>query len=375
MSLTINEQPSGLAFAKSPLLVKMTSTNASQDDFVYKLEVYIYNGTTAPGTASYTLSKLPNTAISNSAVFNIGKLVEAEIQNRPPSSLTGDNNTLNKGVTWVKVVAKAEWTGGGSETTTGNTFTATLGYTFMEDETLNHDHGLGPTVVPMTRPDNTTAYSDYDFFIPLVREYHTRLTLKYGSNTQAFTPTSNTSNSANRIILYNVTQILREDYSHTGDFEFKLDDGTDDTGWVKVKAGAENKHTIIPVIFLNRYGLWEVLYMSKKMVRSNNIESKQYNSPHFTTSNTLNMSRKGATTMNHSTSVSYSLNSDIVTEAENDMYLDLYRSSWICLYVDGKYRQVTIEDKNFVEKTSLNDKIISHSITFKQGYADENIIF
>ena len=375
MALTINEQPSGLCFTKSPLLVKMTSTNAAEDDFVYKLEVFIYNGTTAPGTATYTLSKKPNTSISNSAIFNIGRLVEAEIANRPPSSLTADNNTINKGLTWVKVVAKAEWTNSGSETTTGNTFSATLGYTFTEDESLNHDHGLSNTALAMTRPNNTTVYFGHDFFVPIVREYHTTLTIKYGANTQTFTPTSNTSNSANRVIFYNVTKILKDDYSHEDDFSFKLSDATDDTGFIEVKAGCESKHTVIPVIYLNRYGLWEVLYMAKKSVRTNTVESKQYHNPHFVSDNTINMSRKGHTTLNESTKVEYTLNSDFVSEAENEMYLDLFRSSHVCLHIDGKYKHCTIQDKQFVERTSLNDRMISHTITFMQGYTDENMIF
>lgn len=374
MSLTINNQPSGLAFTKSPLLVKMTSTNADETDFIYKLEVTIWNGVTAPSEATYILSKLPNVNISNSALFNIGKLVEAEINNRPPSGMTADSITINQGLTWVKVVAKAEWDGG-SESTTGNTFTATLGYTFTEDETMNYGHGLGQTSVPMTRPANTKVYFGYDFFIPLVREYHTTLELKYGATTQTFTPTDTTTNSANRIRFYNATQILEEDYSHTGDFEFRLSGASDDTGWIKVIAGNESKHVVIPVIFLNRYGLWEVLYMTKKMVRTNTINSRRYHSPHFTTNNTINMSRKGQTTMNETTEVSYTLNSDIVSEQENDMYLDLFRSSYVCLYIDGKYRQVYVDDKTFAEKTSLNDKIINHTIRFKLGYSDENMIF
>ena len=114
--------------------------------------------------------------------------------------------------------------------------------------------------------------------------------------------------------------------------------------------------------------------MSKKKVRTNSISSVQYQRPHFIDDNSIDMSRKGVSTYNTQTKVSYTLNSDLLDEAENEMYIDLYRSEHIAIHVDGVWKHVTIDNKQYTEQTSLNDRIIRHTITFTQGYTDENLI-
>lgn len=373
MALTINQQPSVLGFTKSPLLVEVQSGNTAQPDFEYKLEVSIWAGTTAPSTPTYTLSKLPNTSIGNKAIFNIARLIEAEFNVLTLNSFSGNTQIINQGALWVKIVAQTTWTTG-SETTTGNTFLALPGYTLMSDATNNYNHSLGKPNIAMNRPSNTEVYNEFPFYVPVIRDFHDRIIIGYNNTSTTITLTQNSADSKNRVAYIDVARRLRVNHSWTGDFSYYLSDGTTDSETISVRSGCEPKYTVFPVGYLNRFGLWEVLYMSKKNMRSNVVKNAQYKTPHFISDYSVDTSRKGVSVFNTQTNVEYTLNSDWVTEAENDMFSDLYRSEFVCVYIEGQWVNVTLTSQQYTTKTSVNDKTFNHTITFALAYADENNI-
>jgi hypothetical protein len=111
--------------------------------------------------------------------------------------------------------------------------------------------------------------------------------------------------------------------------------------------------------------------MSKKKTRNVSYNRVNYKRTAFTDSYDIDLSRKMFVTASES-ETKYTLNSDYLDEAENAMYEDLLLSTYICINVDGKWRQVAVDNTQFKEKTSLNDRLIQHTLTFTQGFSDVN---
>ena len=375
MALTIETQPTTLAFTGSPILVELSSTNVAQEDFKFTLDVYIYTGSSKPANPTYSVSKLPNSSISNKTIFNLSKLIDSEIEHKPLGDFSAVQTIIgDDSAKWLEFTAKGTYNGGSDTDVVGNKVYCLGGYTLTADETINGIHGLNNTTLAMNRPDNTTAFNDYDFFVPILRDYHDRIVIGYNNTSTTITVTQDETKSKNRVCYINVTKRLRDNHSWTGDFNYKVSNGTNETPVTNVTSGSESKYSVVPVAYTNRYGLIEVLYMSKKKVRTNTITSVNYKRPHFISSHDIDVSRIAMEVGNTQTKVSYTLNSDFMDETENDMFLDLYRSGYICLYINNKWIQVLIDGKQFTEQTHLNDKLIAHTITFSQGYNDENML-
>ena len=108
--MTINEQPGGTIYALSPVIYHISDSAYAETNFRYKLEVYIWSGdnpSDKPGTATFTLSKLPDS--NNVGIFDISQLIRSQLGFEEPDALlhigtnpVKDNTT---GAVWVQVTA------------------------------------------------------------------------------------------------------------------------------------------------------------------------------------------------------------------------------------------------------------------------------
>jgi hypothetical protein len=142
---------------------------------------------------------------------------------------------------------------------------------------------------------------------------------------------------------------------------------------VVLSIATECKFDVIPVMYLNRFGVFETLFMSKKKTRSMTYNRVGYKRSAFIDSYDVNLSRKMLVSASE-VETKYTLNSTFLDEAENAMYEDMLLSTYVCIKVDGKWRQVAVDNTSFQEQTHLNDRLIRHSITFTQGFSDVNMM-
>jgi len=108
--MTINQQPGGTIYALSPVIYHISDSAYAETNFRYKLEVYIWSGDNPgdkPGTATYTLTKLPDS--NNVGIFDISQLIRSQLGFEEPDALLNANssqvNNNTTGAVWVQVTA------------------------------------------------------------------------------------------------------------------------------------------------------------------------------------------------------------------------------------------------------------------------------
>jgi len=108
--MTINQQPGGTIYALSPVIYHISDSAYNEANFRYKLEVYIWSGDNPgdkPGTATFTLSKLPDS--NNVGIFDISQLIRSQLGFEEPDALLNANssqvNNNTTGAVWVQCTA------------------------------------------------------------------------------------------------------------------------------------------------------------------------------------------------------------------------------------------------------------------------------
>lgn len=375
MALTISKQPTAnsLQLANSPILIQAVSTNVSDDDFKYQCKVYIWHGERVadkPSTPSYTLEKQPNASISQNVIFNISGLIRSELDEIEPSSMTSTIEDVSTGACWAYVQILG--IGDSTETENGNEFYVTRGYSPSSREEINGSAGFVSGGRIMTRPSNTEVYLDHAFYVPVIRQGSPSVTIiDEQGNDHTETLTANSSNSATRIQYVDIIALFKDELGGNGS-TLTYRTTTDASDNVVLSLATECKFDVIPVMYLNRFGVFETLFMSKKKTRSMTYSRVNYKRSAFIDSYDVNLSRK-MVVGEAEVETKYTLNSTFLDEAENSMYEDLLLSTYVCIYVDSKWRQVAVDNTSFQEKTHLNDRLIRHSITFTQGFSDVNM--
>ena len=374
MALTITKQPAsnGLYFADSPILIEMISTQVAQTGFAYKLEVTIWSGGISDSNSvTYTLRKLPNPENSNRALFDVSKLIQDQLEHPTAKNFTARVEDIGTGGIWCKITAKATWGSSGSESTAGNTWYNTQGYTFMDKERVNETIAVRDML--MIRPTDTEVYGST--YIPVLRSDFDQVIVTAGSETHTQTLTASATESDTRIQYVDVYDIFEDEITGSYDeFKVKLSDGTNESSQYTFYVGCESRFVPIPIMYLNQYGVIETLFLEKKHVRSRSYERISFKRAHIIDSVDIDMSRKGNTTFNVTSQVSHVMNTGFLDEAENTMIEQLMISPYIVAKLDDVWRQVVVNDMELQEKTSRNDRLIQYSISLTEGHKEINIV-
>ncbi|MDY6960165.1 MAG: hypothetical protein SVK08_13520, partial [Halobacteriota archaeon] len=190
----------------------------------------------------------------------------SEFDEVEPSSMTDRTEYILKGGKWAKVVIKG--IGDSTETTAGNRFYVTRGYNLMSREEINGSNGWSSGEQVIVRPEYSTIYSEHPFYVPIIRDGNSLIYVKDDQGTDYTASLSGSAgNSSQRVEYVDVMDILKRELSaSSGTLTYRTTSDTADE--ITFNVGCETKYDTIPVMYLNRYGVWETLFMSKKKTRT-----------------------------------------------------------------------------------------------------------
>lgn len=153
--------------------------------------------------------------------------------------------------------------------------------------------------------------------------------------------------------------------------EIKVYD-TDDTTLKKtitVINVCEPKFTSYKITFVNKHGAFQDLYMFKKTVESFNVTDETYQSNNISNATvTYNTYNPQQTRYNINAKTKLKLNTGFMVEDANSTIEELFLSKNIWIRYESKTLPVIPTSKDFTFKTSLNDKLINHTIDFEFAF-------
>ncbi len=314
------------------------------------LEIYIYSGTSGSYSSSdlkYTLQKqiIPG---ETKIVFEFAELVRDYL----PMSFNNDYTSV---CVWVTTVATLiddsdiTFTYG---TPVTNTYLALDGYGYYEEE-INPQCSTDALITAnkIYIPENTAGK------LPLYAPGVGKIIID-GTTTQI----TDNGNSNQKIQYATIP---------ANSSEIKVYD-TDDTTLKKtitIENVCEPKFTIFKITFVNKHGAFEDFYMFKKTTESFNVTDENYQSNIIDNSSvTYNIYKSQQTRFNLNAKTKLTLNSGYVLEESNKTIEELFLSKNVWIRFEDKTLPVIPTSKNFTFKTSLNDKLINHTIDFEFAF-------
>lgn len=321
-----------------------------------ELELYIYDGTSGSYTASDLRYELSKTRISSqdNVLFEISELVRDYID------VTFNNDYLST-TKWVTAITRlyddeGEEFASGSPVT--NNYLAMDGYGYFED-------GINPQLSDNLLMSNTTIYLPESTAgkLPIFAEGVGKVTID-SVDTQ-ITDNGNSNQKIQYITIpadSNTIQVY----------------DTDDTtllATVSVNNICEPKFTPYKVTFVNKHGAYQDIYFFKKSVESMSVTDELYKANIIDTANVTYPTYKGQQERyNVSATKKVQLNTGFVNENFNLAVEELLLSENVWIRWEGRTLPVIITTKNHTYKTSLNDKLINHTLDFEFAFSKINNI-
>ena len=147
---------------------------------------------------------------------------------------------------------------------------------------------------------------------------------------------------------------------------------TDDTTLKKtitVTTVCEPKFTSYKITFVNKNGAFQDLYMFKKTTESFNVTDESFQSNIINNSTvTYNTYKSQQTRYNVNAKTKLVLNTGFMVEDTNPTIEELFLSKNVWIRYEGKTLPIIPISKEFTFKTSLNDKLINHTIDFEFAF-------
>lgn len=321
-----------------------------------ELELYIYDGTSGTYTDSDLRYELSKTRLStqDNILFEISELVRDYID-------TTFNNDYLSTTKWVTAITRL-YDADGEEFVSGSPVTshylAMDGYGYFED-------GINPQLSDNLLMSNTTLYLPENTAgkLPILAEGVGKVTID-----SVDTQITDDGNS-NQKIQY-VT--IPADSSTIQVYD------TDDTTLLKtvtVNNVCEPKFTPYKVTFVNKYGAYQDMYFFKKSVESMAITDELYKANIINASTLSYPTYKGQQERyNVSATKKVVLNSGFVNEDFNLAIEELLLSENVWIRWEGRTLPIIVTTKEHTYKTSLNDKLINHTLEFEFAFSKINNI-
>lgn len=374
MALSLSFQPSGntITYARSPILYKFEGADATQ--YTYLISLSATTGIVSTLAEYVTINRTPD--IQNYIIIDVGNIVKNYIRNN------FNKNTEN--AIYLKV-ACIEYNGTSvNATVTSDVSIATYGYTSYLDG-FNKNY-------------KTSAYS-----YPLTDVPETIYLPQYGGTGNSYSIAwANCDPDTLYKITYiesGVTNTTSYFYSVVGDGKSNIydmyigyddmnrlhgiipDDNTEMTlevlDWpytllkrYKIKPEQCNGNALHNLKFINKYGVWDKIFIKAKVEESLEVKSETYK-----------YNKVNRTTMNYTTDgsyhklfsngrTSYKLNTGWISEDMNPVLEQLMLSEYV--YYDGI--PCIIKDSSITYKTHHWDKLINYQITIELAYDTINNI-
>jgi hypothetical protein len=321
-----------------------------------ELELYIYDGTSGTYTDSDLRYELSKTRLStqDNILFEISELVRDYID------ITFNNDYLST-TKWVTAITRL-YDSDGEEFASGspvtNHYLAMDGYGYFED-------GINPQLSDNLLISNNTLYLPENTAgkLPIFAEGVGKVTID-----SVDTQITDDGNS-NQKIQY-VT--IPADSSTIQVYD------TDDTTLLKtvtVNNVCEPKFTPYKLTFVNKFGAYQDMYFFKKSVESMAITDELYKANIINTSTLTYPTYKGQQERyNVSATKKVVLNSGFVNEDYNLAIEELLLSENVWIRWEGRTLPIIVRTKEHTYKTSLNDKLINHTLEFEFAFSKINNI-
>jgi hypothetical protein len=373
MAITINANPSGTPTVQDNLWHVATSTNSSESNFKFIVEVYVngertYTGRHFPEPSTGKLYFDAAPAVRNMMTYQWFEPTNVDAYQAQP------NVSGEMGVTYQVRVGEdfsgVSTTNLASSQTTAYNWVAPL---FQRRVATLQDR-LNKWLT--NRPLTIRADFGENIFIPFYT--NTALTLKCftydASNNTISTYTGSATTITNGFAQMNIgTNALNAELGIPMDSNVAYYDvWFNSLDKVRVYIDCNNKYTPILCHFVNRWGMYDTMRfsgVSKLMmdVERKGFERKDYNFNGTAVEYMSAANRYYESKINYSNKMEwgYKLNTDNLTDAEFQWAEELIYSPQILLEVDGYYYPVTIKNNNYEQSKYVNNKMKNLEIDFE----------
>lgn len=315
------------------------------------IELYVYTGTSGVYTDTdlrYTLSKEKLSSEDN-IIIEIAQLVKDYIDHN-------FNNDYLSSTVWVTLVAQyidsdtgLEYPSNGSQSFT---YLAFDGFGYYEDE-------INPTL-----SENALYTSNYIYIpegengkFPIFAEGVGKVNVG-GSDTQI----TDSGNSSQKIQYITVPD-------DSGTLTVYDTDDTTVLKTVNVVSVCEPKHTPYKVTYVNKYGAYQDVYFFKKTVETFAAEDKIYKRNNINTSIVEYATYEGQRQRYNVNAVTtLTANTGFINEDYTSAIEEMFLAENVWIRYDNKTLPVIPKSKSFVNKTSLNDKLINYTVQFEFAF-------
>ena len=315
------------------------------------IELYIYTGTSGVYTDTdlkYTLSKEKLSSEDN-IIIEIAQLVRDYINQ------DFNNNYLSSTV-WVTLIAQyidedtgLEYPSNGTQSFT---YLAFDGFGYYEDE-------INPTL-----SQHALYTSNYIYIpegengkFPIFAEGVGKVNVG-GSDTQI----TDSGNSSQKIQYITVPD-------DSGTLTVYDTDDTTVLKTVKVVSVCEPKHTPYKVTYVNKYGAYQDVYFFKKTVETFAAKDEVYKRNNINTSTVEYATYEGQRQRYNVNAVTnLTVNTGFVNEDYTSAIEEMFLAENVWIRYNNKTLPVIPQSKSFVNKTSLNDKLINYTVQFEFAF-------
>ena len=371
--------------ARSPYYVKAEiSAGAYFIDGEVTFNIYIYSGvlgTDKPITPTYTITKDPSNG--NTLAYEV-----IEISELIRDFLYTKYYVEAQDAVWVEVDMSFTEQPNDVQRTINRDYLAFDGFGLFKEGALprTSTDPSNDTYTPQLLQDNRTVYfvNGNIIRIPLFSEPQSEivttvlssgqwdLVLEFweaysvnwdsSSNTQNIT---DTNDSNDKIQYLSITGNVQDGDTITitstqGNLQYDV---------ITLKELCDPKYTPIRLIFYNKYGALQDVYVNKKSTLSVNVTDEQYNINTFNL-DTLSYSVNEPTMQrfNVQAKESIQVNTDFIVEDLNEPIKQMLVSENIWLDNGTDILPVIIKDTSFKEKTHVNDKLIQYSFNLEYAF-------
>ena len=281
---------------------------------------------TIDSTLRYTIIK---NAINNRTVFELSTLAKDYYEPDYGGATGDDVDTVSISATWYAF--NAVDAGGTQLATATVTHTGYFGYNTFWD-----------------------GYNDLDTADIDVTNSGDTGTLYLPDNTASFAYEFNGGSLVKNTISTSATQVI----------------GTNNT-W-NIERVCNPKYDAIQMRFINKFGIPQDFYFFLKNVENVNTKSETFKRNIFTQSSSSYDKKDHQTlTFNKNGRKRFTLNTDYMLEAYNDVMQDIMLSEYVWIYYDTpsgdafitkQWHPVTVVTNSLLKKTSVNDKLIQYTL-------------
>jgi len=356
--MTYNEQPSSVCGSLSAMIYQAYDSASSNSDFVYKFEVYVWNGTAVkPATPVVTIEKNPDVYAGRRAKIDISRIA-LQYTSKNKFNVGSYQADIGEGACYVIVDVTGYWNDGANQTTTSssNRIVVTRGYTYV-DEGFNASYT--PTLV---LTDKTTLYVTTD----TINEYlwydaNNIQTISVGSTTATSNPVADSGTEIQGI---DIRQLMEAEGVWGTDSTITFN-GTGGSKDIEVKFECSTRYGSYTILYLNKYGVYESFTCNGVTNEIESISRENMQSAIFNTTALDNAWSYGVRQKNYynvNAMRSRIVNTNWLPESHNEIIRQIQLSEALYYATSDFNYACNIVDNQIQYKTATNEKLIQYTM-------------